>query len=165
MEAHDDDSCGAGWHRSGGTGAAKPGAEDALRDLSKRWLDGSMRENPVNATLLGDHRFDGEVDDMSAADARRLAFNEKVLKELEAIDTRQARARTRSMPRSCATICATRYGPSAVTNVGMESARFNDPAGNAMYGLTVRDYAPCRAARRGAARMEKIAALLAQGAC
>jgi hypothetical protein len=42
-------------------------ADAKFADLSKRWLDGWMRLNPVSATQLGDHRFDREVDDLSAA--------------------------------------------------------------------------------------------------
>ena len=41
-------------------------ADNEFTDLSHRWLDGTMRLNPVNATQTGDHRFDSDLDDLSA---------------------------------------------------------------------------------------------------
>ena len=34
-------------------------------DLSKRWLDGFLKPNPVGATQQGDHRFDAEIEDVA----------------------------------------------------------------------------------------------------
>src|SRR4051794_16995497 len=42
---------------------AEPSADTQFADLSKRWLDGSFKISPVSATSVGDHRFDGELDD------------------------------------------------------------------------------------------------------
>lgn len=68
------------------TAASRQDAKFA--DLSKRWLDGWLRLNAVYATQVGDHRFDGEVDDLSAAGRRNAVdFNKKRLAELDAIDT------------------------------------------------------------------------------
>ena len=51
-------------------------ADAQFADLSKRWLDGWLRLNPVSATQIGDHRFDGEIDDLSAAGrAKSLEFS------------------------------------------------------------------------------------------
>jgi hypothetical protein len=62
-------------------------ADAKFADLSKRWLDGMLALSPVSATQVGDHRFDGEVDDMSAAGrAKALEFSKKMLAELEAMD-------------------------------------------------------------------------------
>ena len=55
--------------------------------MCRRWLDGWLQLNPIYATQVGDHRFDSEVDDLSAAGrARTLAFNNKLLAELDALD-------------------------------------------------------------------------------
>ena len=42
-------------------------ADRAFETLGRRWLDRSMRLSPVSATSTGDHRFDHEIDDVSAA--------------------------------------------------------------------------------------------------
>ena len=48
-----------------------------------RWLDGSLKQNPISATKTGDHRFDTEVDDLSAAGRREsLGFSQRKLPQL-----------------------------------------------------------------------------------
>src|SRR5271168_796775 len=55
--------------------------------LSKRWLDGMLALGPVNATALGDHRHDAELDDLSAAGRTAAsAFSNKILAGLRQID-------------------------------------------------------------------------------
>ncbi|MFR0657199.1 DUF885 family protein, partial [Pantoea sp. SIMBA_079] len=59
-------------------------------DLSTRYLDEAMALSPISATQIGDHRFDSEIDDLSAAgrDAA-LTFNRRYLDALNAIDFAQ----------------------------------------------------------------------------
>ena len=58
-----------------------------FEELGRRYLDESPALSPVSATLLGDHRFDAELDDVSAASrARKAAFYREFLQELDAID-------------------------------------------------------------------------------
>ncbi|PTT56942.1 DUF885 domain-containing protein, partial [Stenotrophomonas sp. HMWF022] len=57
---------------NGSTPAASQQAGDAavdaaFADLSKRALDTWMQLSPVSATQIGDHRYDSEIDDLSAA--------------------------------------------------------------------------------------------------
>src|SRR6202035_5327422 len=55
--------------------------------LTKRWLDGILALRPVNATALGDHRRDSEIDDLSPAG--RIAastFSNGILADLRQID-------------------------------------------------------------------------------
>src|SRR4051794_5159105 len=70
--------------------AAQPVAPDfdaQFADLSKRWLDGAFKLSPVTATQAGDHRFDAELDDLSAeARQRGLDFSKGMLAELGKID-------------------------------------------------------------------------------
>src|SRR5262245_43313610 len=42
-------------------------ADRRFETLSRRFLDRLMRLSPSNATGTGDHRFDSEIDDVSAA--------------------------------------------------------------------------------------------------
>jgi hypothetical protein len=45
----------------------KPNAEDAkLTALFKQYLDDDFKQRPLEATRLGDHRFDHLLDDVSA---------------------------------------------------------------------------------------------------
>ena len=52
------------------------GADRSFAALSRRWLDGSLRLSPAQATQTGDHRFDHMIDDVSAqgrANSKRFA--------------------------------------------------------------------------------------------
>lgn len=67
--------------------AASASADARFDALSKRFVDEFGRYSPVSATQLGDHRFDRELDDLSASGrARTLAWTKGVLGELQAID-------------------------------------------------------------------------------
>src|SRR5215467_4381733 len=64
-----------------------PDADQQFASLSKRWLDGSFKLSPVSATQAGEHRFDSELDDLSAEGRQRgLDFSKSILAELEKID-------------------------------------------------------------------------------
>lgn len=67
--------------------AAQAGPQDAaFAKASKDWLEGYLKLSPVFATVIGDHRYDAELDDVSAAGrAARIRFNKDVLRALEAI--------------------------------------------------------------------------------
>ena len=67
--------------------AAQPAADARFEALSQRFIGEFGRYSPVYATALGDHRFDGELDDLgSAGRARTLAWTRGLLAELQAID-------------------------------------------------------------------------------
>src|SRR5690606_14950122 len=62
--------------------AAQSQADVAFAALSKRYLDQALAFSPVAATQIGDHRFDSELDDLSAEGrARSAGFARKVLAE------------------------------------------------------------------------------------
>ena len=56
--------------------AATPGnADTRFEALGQRYVDEFGRYSPVYATALGDHRFDGELDDLGTAGrARAIAW-------------------------------------------------------------------------------------------
>jgi len=133
--------------------------------LSKRWLDGTMRLNPVGATQTGDHRFDSEVDDLSAdGRASAEAFSRKMLAELAEIDTSKL---SRDNQVDAAVLRnQLRYD---VWNAELLQAWAWDPtiytqiSGGALYNLMAREFAPMPDRLRSAtARMEKLPALFAQ---
>ena len=146
---------------------ATPGAAAtrAFADLSRRWLDGWLELNPVQATQLGDHRFDTRIDDLGAAGReRQLAFNTTILAELEAIDRDQLsrqdqvdaailRNQLRSELWTLGTLQDWAWDPQV----------YGGLAGDAIYGLMARDFAPLPERLRAAtARMEQIPALFLQ---
>src|SRR5690349_18809827 len=64
--------------------ASAQSAEDQkLEAFFKQYLDEHFRQRPLDATQLGDHRFDNLLDDISpAARAGWTSFTRKTLKEL-----------------------------------------------------------------------------------
>ena len=51
--------------------AGQSQADAQFAELSKKALDTWMQLSPVSATQIGDHRFDSELDDLSAAGQNR----------------------------------------------------------------------------------------------
>jgi uncharacterized protein (DUF885 family) len=152
-----------------GTAAATPAAapdtaqaDAKFADLSKRWLDGMLALSPVNATQIGDHRFDGEVDDMSAAGrAKSLDFSKKMLAELEAMDLK-ALSRENQVD---ASVLRNQLRYDVWTSEQLQSwawdpQGYNATAGGALYTLVARDFAPWPERLKNATlRMEKIPAV------
>jgi uncharacterized protein (DUF885 family) len=146
--------------------ATAPSAADAaFADLSKRWLDGYLKLSPVSATGIGDHRFDGELDDLSKAgrDAG-VAFDREMLKALDGIavaslsrenqiDAKILRNQLEYDLWSTETLQSWAWDPQV----------YNGLAGGAIYSLMAREFAPMPERLKSAtARMEKIPGLFAQ---
>jgi uncharacterized protein (DUF885 family) len=139
-------------------------ADARFADLSKRWLDGMLALSPVSATQIGDHRFDAEVDDMSAAGrAKSLEFSKKMLAELEAMDL-NALSRENQVD---ASVLRNQLRYDVWTNEQLQSwawdpQGYNATAGGALYTLVARDFAPWPERLKNATlRMEKIPAIFA----
>ncbi|MEO8063494.1 MAG: DUF885 domain-containing protein [Pseudomonadota bacterium] len=65
-----------------------PSADQQFESLAARYLSESTELSPVNATRLGDHRFDDRLDDVSAAGwQNKLSFAERYLVALDAVET------------------------------------------------------------------------------
>jgi uncharacterized protein (DUF885 family) len=147
------------------TPAAAPDTAQAdarFADLSKRWLDGMLALSPVSATQIGDHRFDAEVDDMSAAGrAKSLDFSKKMLAELEAMDLK-ALSRENQVD---ASVLRNQLRYDVWTSEQLQSwawdpQGYNATAGGALYTLVARDFAPWPERLKNATlRMEKIPAV------
>ncbi|HEY0503180.1 MAG TPA: DUF885 domain-containing protein, partial [Lysobacter sp.] len=64
--------------------ASDPAVDQRFSELSQQWLDGWFRLNPVQATQIGKHDYDGEVDDLSAAGRQaQVEFAKKTLAQLD----------------------------------------------------------------------------------
>ena len=145
--------------------AAASQADAKFAELSKRWLEGWLPLNPVAATQIGDHRFDAELDDVSAAGRQRaLDFSKTLLAELDAID-----AKTLSRENQVDALILRNQLRGDIWSIETLQAWAWDPqgysglAGSAIYNLMAREFAPLPDRLRSAtARMEKLQALLAQ---
>jgi uncharacterized protein (DUF885 family) len=66
-----------------GSGPARAGGGCEIAGLFQKYLDEHFRQQPTDATRLGDHRFDGLLDDVSAAARERwLQFDRETLARL-----------------------------------------------------------------------------------
>ena len=147
------------------TAADTAKADAAFADLSKRALEGWLQLSPVSATQIGEHTYDGELDDLSAAGRQKgLAFSKKILAELDATDT-AALSRENQVD---AAILRNQLQYDIWTAETLQSWAwdpqvYNNVAGGAIYGLMAREFAPLPERLKSAtARMQKIPALLAQ---
>lgn len=145
--------------------AAPVSADTRFTQLGKDWLDGILKASPVSATQFGDHHNDSELDDLgAAARARSLAFSQATLAALDHID-RSALSRENQVDYailhnqlqsdiwSTQTLQEWTWNPLIYTGI----------AGNALFSLMARDFAPLPQRLRAAtARMEKLPALYAQ---
>lgn len=140
-------------------------ADARFADFSKRWLDGSLALSPVNATQQGDHRFDTELDDLSAEGlAKATAFDRKMLAELKGI---QVASLSRENQIDAAIVRnAIEYDLWSIETAqgwAWDPQVYGGLAGGAIYSLMARDFAPMPERLKAAtARMEKLPALFAQ---
>lgn len=155
---------------AGSTSAASQQAGDAAADaafaeLSKRALDTWMQLSPVSATQIGDHRYDSEIDDLSAAGQQKtVAAYKALLGELDRIDV----AKLGRENQVDAAILRNQLQSEIWNAEVLQSSKwdpqlYNGIAGSAIYGLMAREFAPLPERLKSAtARMEKLPAIFAQ---
>ncbi|MEO6137887.1 MAG: DUF885 domain-containing protein [Luteimonas sp.] len=140
-------------------------ADTAFADLSRRWLDGWMQLNPVSATQLGDHRFDSEVDDLSATGRdKAVAFSKRMLAELDGIDTSKL-SRENQVDASILRnqLRSDLWNLDSFQSWAWDPQVYSGLAGGAIYNLMARDFAPLpRRLISATARMEEIPGIFAQ---
>lgn len=152
-----------------GTSATSPAVDAAadatFADLSKRALDTWMQLSPISATQIGDHRYDSEIDDLSAAGQQKtLTAYKGLLGELDKVDVSRLsrenqvdaailRNQLQSEIWSAEVLQASKWDPQI----------YNGTAGSALYGLMAREFAPLPERLKSAtARMEKLPQIFAQ---
>ena len=146
-------------------GATAQSAEDAsFAQLSQQALDTWMRLSPVNATQIGDHHYDDQLDDMSAA-GRELSLkaSKDLLAELDKINVAKL---TRENQVDAAILRnqlqSDIWSSQVLQSWAWDPQVYNGLAGGALYGLLARDFAPLPERIKSAtARMEKIPQLFA----
>ncbi|MBO9662781.1 DUF885 domain-containing protein [Dokdonella sp.] len=140
-------------------------ADEHFADLSRRWLDGYFKLSPVGATQIGEHRYDGELDDLSEAGRRRgLEFSRGMLAELEKID-RSKLTRENQVDYSILRnqLRSDIWNVETLQSWAWDPLVYSQLAGGALYSLMARDFAPLPERLRSAtARMEKLPDLFTQ---
>lgn len=144
--------------------AGQSQADAQFAELSKKALDTWMQLSPVSATQIGDHRYDAELDDLSAAGQQKgLEASKALLAELDSIDTGKLgrenqvdaailRNQLQSDIWSNETLQSWQWDPQVYTGL----------AGSAIYGLMAREFAPLPERLKSAtARIEKIPQIFA----
>ena len=145
--------------------AAPPAADPRFEALSKRYLNEFPALSPVSATLLGDHRFDGKLDEIGPeARQREAAFSQRYLDELSQIprgslsranqvDAKLLEHQLRDGLWQLNELREWEWNPLLYTRL----------TGSAIYGLMARDFAPLRQRLNNAAmRLEQFPRLLRQ---
>ena len=147
------------------TEAATAEADAKFADLSKRWLDGWLEQQPVSATQTGKHDFDDRIEDLSAAGRQKFVdFSKRMLAELDAIDA--SKLSRENQVDAAILRNQVRYDIWAIETLqswAWDPQLYNATAGGALYTLMAREFAPMPQRLKSAtARMEKIPVLFAQ---
>jgi len=140
-------------------------ANAAFAALSDRALAHWTSVGPVNATYLGEHRYDGEIDDYSAAGrAKALAGSQRLLAELDGIKAGSLSRQNQvdaALLRNQLRFDIWTWQESQ--DWAWDPQLYGQLAGNALYNLMAREFAPLPQRLKSAtARMEKLPALFAQ---
>ena len=146
--------------------AATPGSADArFEALGQRFVDEFGRYSPVYATALGDHRFDGELDDLGTAGrARAIAWIRDLLAQLETIDrSKLSRANQVDAAMLENQLRYAIWSDQTYRDWSWDPLVYTQLTGQALYGLLAREFAPLPERLRSlAARLEKMPRLLEQ---
>jgi uncharacterized protein (DUF885 family) len=144
---------------------AQTDANAKFTAIGQRYIDGIAKFAPVYGTTLGDHRYDDQIGDVSAAGrAAIVAHNRALLADLAKIDRRKL---DREAQVDAALLDnALRYDlwqTEVLKNWQWDIQIYNDLGGGSLYGLAARDFAPWEKRLKSAtARMERMPAFLAQ---
>ena len=144
---------------------ATPSTDEQFADLSKRWLDGSFKLSPVSATQVGDHRFDGDLDDLSTDGRQRgLDFSKGMLAELDKIDrSKLSRENQVDYGMLKNQLRSDIWSTETLQGWAWDPTIYSQIAGGALYTLMAREFAPMPDRLRSAtARMEKLPKLFEQ---
>ncbi len=139
-------------------------ADALFAGLSQKALDTWMQLSPVSATQIGDHRYDSELDDLSASGQQKgLEASKALLADLDKIDV----SRLSRENQVDAAILRTQLQSDIWNNETLQAWKwdpqtYNSLAGSAIYGLMAREFAPLPERMKSAtARIEKIPAIFA----
>jgi uncharacterized protein (DUF885 family) len=144
---------------------AAPSDDQQFVDISKRWLDGSFKISPVSATQAGDHHYDSELDDLSAAGRQAsVEFSRAILADLDKLDrTKLSRENQVDYGMLHNQVKSDIWSIETLQSWAWDPTLYSQLAGGALYTLMAREFAPLPDRLRSAtARMEKLPALFEQ---
>jgi uncharacterized protein (DUF885 family) len=120
------------------------GTDTAFEAISKRYLDEMTALTPVNATSLGDHRFDGELDDVSPKGYdRRVALAHELLGEVQALaSTEMSRANQVDAHLLESELQYQIWRVEQLSEWRWNPLMYTELTGNSVYLLLARDFAP-----------------------
>lgn len=138
-------------------------ADAAFKALADRFIASSTRLAPVDATLLGEHRYDGLLPDVTAAGrTARQAEWQALLARLGRIDpARLSRDNQVDYAMLTNELRYRLWDDQVLQSWAWNPQVYNDLAAGSLYGLAARDFAPWDVRLKAAtARMEALPALL-----
>jgi len=118
--------------------------DSTFEELGRRYVDEVTALSPVSATMLGDHRYDDRLDEVSdEARQRRVEFNRRYLAELEQIP-RDELSRANQIDAALLEhrLRAGLWHIEELREWSWNPLQYTGLAGGAVYGLLARDYAP-----------------------
>ena len=143
---------------AGAATAAESAQDAAFAALAARFLDEGLALSPVSATQIGDHRFDAELDDLSAEGRGKSAdWTRDMLAGLDAIDA-TALSRENQVDALILrnTLEGTLWDLETMQGWARDPQVYSGLAGGAIYGLMAREFAPLPDRLKSAAsRMER----------
>lgn len=137
---------------------AEDTANTAFEALAAKFIDEVPAISPVSATSMGDHRYDSKLDRVNAeARKRSRSFYKRYQRELDSIDFDQlSRANQVDADLLRNELSASLWSIDQFQEWAWNPLLYNGIAGNGVYGLLARDFAPL------AERMDNAASRLEQ---
>lgn len=121
-----------------------PSADELFAALTQRFLDEAPRQSPVGATALGDHRFDAQLDEVSAeAWQARLEFTNGWIDRLAKVEPAAlSRAHQVDVLLMRHDLEFDRFRLESLQEWRWNPLLYTRIAGDALHGLIARDFAP-----------------------
>ena len=121
-----------------------PSPDQQFEALGQRFVRESQEQSPIDATAVGDHRFDDRLDDVSASGWQtRLAFAELYLSTLDGIDrSRLSRANQVDALLLRHELEYDRWRISTLEDWRWNPLVYTSLAGNSLNNLIAREFAP-----------------------
>ena len=145
--------------------AARTSVDARFTAFSNRVVNELLRFDPVNATQIGDHRFDALLPDISPAGrAQRRAFAQRTLAELARFDARRlSREHQVDAILLRDQLDFMIFSLDRLQDWAWDPLTYASSAGNSLFTLSSREFAPLPVRLRSAsARLDALPAFLAQ---
>jgi hypothetical protein len=140
-------------------------ADAEFAKITQDWMDATAGAQPSLATALGDHRFDAELDDVSAAGrATRSKLVNDIGARLAALDrSRLSRDNQVDAAMLSEGLEGEKFSLATLEDWSWDPLAYNEIGSGALYTLVARDFAPLQQRLTAVtARLEKLPDYLAQ---